>query len=275
MNLRFVVRGAVFALALLALALIVVSLLPSPLAVPLRALWSAPPPDPTPQPPVICAALGGLPAGTVGLQEWVQYRGESFDLIGSGFLLRLAEGSTVGVVTAHSLLIGDPLRPLERVAFAASGQTGFVAEFDTLRGPPGQPRTGADMTVDYVLLQATGPVRDELALAPDPRGAPQPGERVALFSGPGDGAGGRRRVLEGTVQSVEPTAVWAMMDEYFDPSRMSGSPLLSRHTGQVVGMAIAASPHGDRLMIGFHPIGSLVRLAHDATEPLLLVEYQR
>jgi hypothetical protein len=54
------------------------------------------------------------------------------------------------------------------------------------------------------------------------------------------------------------------MDETFDPGLMSGSPLLSQHTGQAVGMAIAASPQGVRLALGFHPIGSLVRLGEAA-----------
>jgi hypothetical protein len=175
------------------------------------------PPDPTPPPPTIFAPRGELPAGPVGLQEWARYRGEAYSRVRSGFLILLNDGTIVGVTTAHSVLIGDPDHPLEQIALAVAGQSDFVAEFDTLWGQPGQPRTGGDMTVDYVLLQADQPIDSSFVLAPDPRGAPQPGERVSLFSGLGDGHGGRR-ILEGTVQSVDDMAVWVLMDDLFNPA---------------------------------------------------------
>jgi hypothetical protein len=56
------------------------------------------------------------------------------------------------------------------------------------------------------------------------------------------------------------------MDEQFDPGLLSGSPLVSGHTGKVVGMTIAAAARGGRLILGFHPIGSLVRLAEAAVD---------
>jgi len=177
----------------------------------------------------------------------------------------LSDGEIVGVTTAHSVSFGDSNRPLERIALRVAGQTDFVAEFDTLRGQPGRPRTGDDFTVDYVLLQPTQPIDPALGLIPDQRGAPQPGERVSLFSGLGDAHGGQR-ILDGTVQSVSDTAVWVLMDDTFNPSMMSGSPFVSQHTGQVVGMAGAASPRRNRLLLGAHPIGSIVHLAEMAAE---------
>jgi hypothetical protein len=104
-----------------------------------------------------------------------------------------------------------------------------------------------------------------MLLQPDPRGGPQPGEGLWLVSGLGDGRGGRR-LLAGTVLSAGEEAIWVVMDEPFDPGLMSGSPLVSRHTGRAVGMAVAASPRRDGLLIGAHPIGSLVRLAETAAE---------
>jgi hypothetical protein len=103
---------------------------------------------------------------------------------------------------------------------------------------------------------------------------PQPGERVVLFSGQGDDDGSLRS-LAGTVITAGPTGVWVLMDETFDAGRMSGSPLLSEHTGQVVGMAIAVVPRGDRIMIGFHPIGHIVELAASATAFPKIAGYQR
>jgi hypothetical protein len=191
-----------------------------------------------------------------------------------GFLIRLSDGEIVGVTPAHGFSFSDPDHPLERIALGVAGQTDFVVEFDTLWGQPGQPRTGGDMTVDYVLLQADQPIDASFVLTPDPRGAPRSGERVSLFSGSGGGHGDQR-ILEGTVQSVSDKAVWVLMDESFNPDGLSGSPFVSQHTGQVVGMAIAKNLRGGRLLLGVHPIGSIVQLAESAAEFPKISEYRR
>jgi hypothetical protein len=267
MNIKFVVRGLLLALPVAAITSVAY------IVVMFRAQLGRPP-DPTPPPPTILALHGELPAGPVGLQELARYRGDAYSLVGSGFLILLGDGEIVGVTTAHSVSLGNPDRPLEQIALGVAGQTDFVAEFDTLWGQPGQPRTGGDMRVDYVLLQADQPIDLSFVLTPDPRGAPQPGERVSLFSGLGDGHGGQR-ILEGTVQSVSDTAVWVLMDDLFNPGLMSGSPFISQHTGQVVGMAIAVNLRGGRLLLGVHPIGSIVQLAESATEFPKISEYRR
>ncbi len=274
MNTKFVLRVFSLFLALTALTLAALALLPAPVVVRLLTLWITRPPDPTPPSPVMTVPRGEMPTGPVGLQEWRQHRGEGYELVGSGFLLQLKDGTLVGLTTAHSVEVGNLNHPLERIAFALAGQPGYVAELDTLHGPPGTPRTGLDLSMDWILLQVNQPVAPSLVLTPDSRGAPQPGERVSLFSGLGDGAGGRRELM-GTVQSVDSTGVWVLMDETFDAGRMSGSPLLSQHTGQVVGMAVAAMPRRNRLLIAFHPIGHLVELAEIAEEFPKIAEYQR
>jgi len=256
-NANFVIRGLLLALPAAVIATTIGFVLMITRGWPLAG--------PIPPPPTILAPRGELPAGPAGLEEWVQVQGGSYTLAGSGFLMALEDGQVVGVTTAHSVPFGDPARPVERIALRVADQAAFVAEFDTLWGRPGRPLTGDDMTVDYVLMKVDQPVDAGLVLTPDPRGAPQPGERVALFSGLGDGHGGRR-ILGGTVQSASDTAVWVVMDGWFSPGLMSGSPLVSRHTGQVVGMAIAVNPRRYRLALGIHPIGSIVRLAESATE---------
>ena len=266
MNTKFVIRGFLLALVAMVIGLAV------GLVLIIGRTPIGQPPGPTPPPPTILAPRGELPAGRVGLQEWVQYRGESYGLAGSGFLLRLDNGEVVGVTTAHSVSLGDPDRLAERIGLRVAGQPDFVAEFDTLRGQPGRPMTVKDLTVDYVLLQADRAVAPGFFLTPDPRGAPQPGERVSLFSGVGDDHGGRR-ILEGTVQSVGDTNVWVVMDELFNPGLMSGSPLVSQHTGQVVGMVLAVTLRRNRLLMGAHPIGSIVRLAESAMDSIKMDEY--
>jgi len=267
LNIKFVLRGLLLALPVAAIISVAFTLLRG-------QTWIGPSPDPTPPPPTILAPRGELPAGPVGLQGWARYRGQVDTQAVHGFLIRLSDGEIVGVTPAHGFSFSDPDHPLEEIAMGVPGQADFVVEFDTLRGQPGHPRTGGDMTVDYVLLQADQPIDSIFVLMPDPRGAPQPGERVSLFSCSGNGRGGQR-VLEGTVQSVSGTAVWVLMDKLFNPDGMSGSPFVSQHTGQVVGMAIAVSPRGNRLLLGVHPIGSIVQLAESAAEFPKISEYRR
>jgi hypothetical protein len=275
MNTKFVLRGLLVALPMTVI-LSVVGLYLIIVRMPV-----AQPPDPTPPPPIILATRGEMPLGSVGLEEWVQYRGEEYVLSCSGFLIALDDGEVVGVTTAHCVSIGDPNRPLEKIALAVAGQPSFVIEFETLQGLPGQPST-EDLSLDYMLLQVDQPIDPELVLVPDPRGVPQPGERVSLFSGLGDGQGGQR-VLDGTVQWASETTAWVLMDEEtFHPGMMSGSPIVSQHTGQVVGMAIAVSPRDYRLFprryqveVGMHPIGSIVQLAESADVFPKISEYRQ
>ena len=227
-----------------------------------------PGPGPTPEPPVITAPAGPLPAGPAGLTELAQYGTQRFRGAGCGFLLRLPSGSVIGVTTAHSVAaLGQPGNNLQNMAFALPGSADHLADFSNLYGEPGVPFSGDDLSVDYVLLRLPGSVDAAPALAqyPDARGAPQPGERVALYSGLG-GQGGPVRVLLGTVMSSAQTAAWLLMDEDFDPGGMSGSPVVSAYTGRVVGMAVGASRERGRVLIGINPIGGIVQhalAAHD------------
>ena len=270
MNMRFVVTRSIS--IFLAIAVIFAILLAVPPFVLRFPLGLMQPPDPTPLPPTLTAPGGKMPDGPIGFQEWTRYRGEPSKLSGSGFFLRLPSGEVIGVTTAHSMVLGDPNHPLEQIAFAIAGERGWTAVSDTLYGQPGVPLHGTDLSVDYVLLQLNeGSAGLPYALIPDPRGAPQPGERVSLFSGLN---GGGRRELQGTVQSADAKAVFVLMDDWFNPALMSGSPLLSRHTGQVVGMTIAAQQRGSRLLLGFHPIGSILKLAESATEFPKITDYR-
>lgn len=255
-NLRFVIKALLMAIPLAILISAGWVLVQTPFT--RRA-------DPTPPPPTILAPRGEMPTSTVGLQEWAQYRDEQYRPVGSGFFLQLENGETVGVTTAHSVSIGDPNHPLERISLGVAGRSELMWEFTTLRGPPGHSMVPEDLSADYLLLEVDLPIPKDLLLMPDPRGAPQPGERVSLYSGLGDGRGGLR-VLEGTVQSVNNKAFWVLMDRWFNPGQMSGSPLISQHTGRAVGMVIAGSPRLGRLLLGAHPMGSLVGLATSATE---------
>ena len=243
-----------------------------------RTLPIGPDVGPTPPRPVIAAPAGPLPDGLAGLTELAQYGTQDFRGVGSGFLLRLPGGNVIGVTTAHSVAaLGLPGNDLQHLLFSAhvNGTVfGPPAYFDDLYGPPGAPFSGDDLSVDYVLLQPQALPDTNWAQDPDPRGAAQPGERVALYSGLGSADGSARGLL-GTVLTSTPAAAWVLMDDRFDPNGMSGSPVFSGYTGRVVGMAVAAAHKRGRLLIGLNPIGALVAHALAARDFPAIAGYIR
>jgi hypothetical protein len=261
-NFKFVARGLIVALLLLIALLVWASFNARTLvgALPLPGHALAPTLGPTPPPPTLTAPRGELPTEHAGLEEWAYFSGGSSGPIGSGFLLRLPSGEVIGVTTAHSFyLSGWPGKAIDSMAFLPPQHDAPVATFDAFYGPPGHVFTQYHFSNDYALLKVTQLNDEALVLEPDPRGAPQAGERVTLSSGFGDGSG-QPRWFTGTVLAVGPEAVWVLMDDSFNPGGMSGSPLFSQHTGKVVGMAVAA-PSGGQVQIGFHPIASILQKA--------------
>jgi hypothetical protein len=267
MNVRFVMRGSLLALIAVLAALAAVLFFTERG----RQLLVSTPPE-VPAAPVIAAPRGPLPNSPGGLVEWTRYDGGGFNPVGRGFLFRLPQGQVVGVTTAHSLSF-DVQPPLRNIALALGERTQPVVEFDTLQGEPGEARSGEDMSVDYVLLNvpAEAAIDPAQILDPDPRGLPQSGERVVLYSLVNDQA----RRFDGAVLSVSPAAVWVVMDEEFEPSGLSGSPFISQHTGQVIGMAIATTRRGGKVLLGLHPIGSLVDKAQKAQTFPKISDYRR
>lgn len=267
MNTKFVLRGFAF-------ALIVIGLIAAALVVVMSRFLAGPPSGPLPPPATILLPRGEIPSAPVGMSEWAKYQNEEYGLAGSGFFIELDSGGIVAATTAHSLSLGNSDRPIEQITFGIAGQDGFMLEMDVLHGNPGVPRWGSDMTVDFVLLGVDGFVDPIYILQADSRGEPQPGERVVLYSGIGHEEGKIRR-LYGTVHTVNRNGAWVLMDDDFQPGLMSGSPFVSEHTGNVVGMAISAAQNELGLMIGMHPIGSLVSKAEDAASFPLLIDYHR
>lgn len=230
--------------------------------VPIPGVAIEPTLGPSPPPPIIAAPRGALPPGHVAFEAWAQHADGSTQRAGSGFLLQLANGDVVGVMTAHGL---NWATSPQMIAFHLPQQSQPLVEVDPRTASVGRAFTGYRFDLDFVVLPTDEPMDTALVLQPDARGGPQPGERVVLFGGGGDGDG-NPRALYGTVTAASAEAVWVQMDDVFDPAAMSGSPLLSAHTGQVVGMAVAGRQRSP-MLLGFHPIGSLVQKAQATLNP--------
>ena len=204
---------------------------------------------PLPPPPTITAPQGALPQGVVVFRE----RAPGGPCVGSGWYLRLPGGEVVAVTVAHS----HAAWPDAGMEFTYADCGRALAVFpEMLRR--GHRFEGFDLTTDYTILRVSAPPAAALVLEPDPRGAPQPGERVALYHGLGD-AGGGQGVVEGTTESAQATAAWARMPPGSVYGGMSGGAVISTYTGKVVGMAIVISPRPGATVVGISPIAALVR----------------
>lgn len=177
------------------------------------------------------------------------------------FLLELEDGQRVGVGTAHAV----PYLPADSsVVFRAAD--GEIAARMGRRIAIGQEFRGQQLNLDYALWLVEDVAGGIVPLRPDPRGQAQPGERIMVFGraddGAGYGAGGSQR-RAGVVMAADLDVTWLKMEDAFDPRGYSGCPVVSTHTGQVIGMAVAGSRKSP-VILGLHPIGSLVEKAEAA-----------
>ncbi len=204
--------------------------------------------------------------GWPGLAAHATYAGSEPTPSGSGFIFRLPTGGTVAAAAAHSFNFAGELQTVD---FSLDE---FSIKLDMLYGIPGEPRTlSMNLTNDYVLFSVQEQESLGEVLEPDERGFPQPGERIVLYPGYGAEHGERW----GTILESDRKGAWAIMDEAFDPGLMSGSPVVSFHSGRVVGMALAAGLREGHTVIGIHPIGSLVEKGVEAVDFIPLSEYEQ
>jgi hypothetical protein len=173
------------------------------------------------------------------------------------FLLRLEDNRLVAVSTAHAL---SPQARENPAVLLSSNNVGMAA----LSGPikRGSPFRQDHFTMDYVLWKVEEVIDPGSILQPDPRGAGQPGESILVYSRLDNGAG-ESLSFPGVIMAVTPEATWIQLEASFNPRGFSGCPVVSQHTGQVIGMAVSGRDLHPVVM-GLHPIGSIVEKAEQA-----------
>ncbi len=207
---------------------------------------------PVPPEPQIDAPVGDPPGGYLALSG--EFDGISFSC---GFLLQLEDGQRVGISTAHAV----PALPPGTTAVFLDPEGGLVAHLNSQIGR-GRTFRQDHFTTDYALWSVASNTPAERLLKPDPRGQAQPGERILLYGRSSDGSSDSKS-WPGVVMKVTNDATWLLMDDFFSPYGFSGCPVVSQHTGRVIGMAVAGSRKAPTRM-GLHPIGSLVEKAKAA-----------
>lgn len=264
LNWRFIVFGTLVGLlppALVGLGFIVY----------LRTLAPVAPAGPTPLPVTPVAPVGALPTAHVGLALWARYDfGEQMG--GTGFFLRLPDDTVVAVAAAHSLipawLRSVTLREQASLNFPAPREFA-LAEF---YGPPGRPTNLRVMAGDYTLLVAPPAIAQtapELILTPDPRGYPEVGERVRLVCATVALQPDGRCQMDATVTHVDLDGIWIALDANFDAVGSSGGPVLSLHTGHVIGTVSAGMLRGgDPQRLALNPIAAILQAALETRQPL-------
>jgi hypothetical protein len=265
MNKRLLWKAFLRVLIVLLMLLIVVavylSLNPATLASVFLALpggfGEMPDLGPTPQAPVITAPRGEPPAGQLG--SWGYSNAPAAPEFGCTTLVRMPDGRKVAISTAHSTYpqaanVGGRLVAPDSTKIAdLVGQLKYGAPFQGMR-----------LNIDYVLWTLKTMPPEEDFVEPDPRGAPQPGERVWLYNMDSRPNGVGRRA--GVVMQVNKDNTWLRMDESFVPGGSSGCPVVSQHTGKLLGTVVAGAD-SKPVVIGLHPVASLVERVNAALPP--------
>jgi hypothetical protein len=218
--------------------------------------------DAIPPEPAIDAPHGDLPSGSVALTGRIERVGLSF---GCGFLLELEDGRRVAIATAHAAPAVPPNWPARFYAPDGAVIAHLPRQIDL-----GQKFVKDHFGMDYSIWAVDQSAAADRYLKPDPRGQAQPGERIVLYSNRNDAAG-EEETWAGVVMQVLKDATWIQLDDAIDPRGLSGCPVMSAHTGRVIGMAVAGSG-GPPTIIGLNPAGLLVEKAAAAAAAAAALE---
>lgn len=184
---------------------------------------SALPPPPRAEPP----------KARILFQPMFLWEGKKPTRQGTGFLVKTSKGKVAAVTSAHFLDFDGP--PLKEVRWLDVGSNKAIASFKTSWGQPGSAGTAGlrkmDLRPDYFIMPATAP---QLVLEMDDRPLPIVGESIWFPDKDPDEELGYR-LMYGTVAKATESYIEVTLDESLELQSQSGSPILSRATGKVIG----------------------------------------
>ena len=185
-----------------------------------------------------------IPSGVLVYQPQFLWADNSETLQGTGFLVATADRQVVGVSSSHFLDLEGPR--LFSASWCDVRDDRPIVRFTHSLGRPGhagQVEGTIDLRSDYIILVPDQPVTGRPVLELDPRPMPELSERVVLPN-KADREPQGYEWREGRVVERDVGYFGVEFETLFPLQSQSGSPLISKATGRVVG---TLSRGGERL----------------------------
>ncbi|MBI3864091.1 MAG: hypothetical protein HY290_19585, partial [Planctomycetia bacterium] len=190
---------------------------------------------------------------------------------GTAFFVRAPNGATVAVTASHYLDQNGPaLNHVRLLSVTAAEPTALTDSAICWGLPGGEGVRGendvTDLRADRFLLPVSVDERFVHVLDLDDRPGPQPGEMV-WFPDKQPGEPGGFRLLAGTVIQVETRFVCVELDTALKLQSQSGSPVISRINGKVLGLLGGGTEESGTTILFLNPAAEIRKALEDSSRP--------
>ncbi len=185
-------------------------------------------PGPAPSP----AAVSSRPVGRIALRPRLAFSDKRGSYAGIAFVVESSR--PLALISSHVVLSLLKKATLEGIELTDAKSKEVVMTASGLALPPGAPMDGYDFSTDFafVALESVPDGIARIALAPERVNV---GDAVDVIGCPPDGSSPEVTV-SGTVSFVNPTRIELMLDSPGATRGFAGAPILSRATGQAIGV---------------------------------------
>lgn len=166
---------------------------------------------------------------------------------GTGSIIRAPNGLMIGLTSAHFINFCGPQlievqwldvktgKPIAR-SLKSYGMPGYEGSYDPL-----------DLRSDYFLLVVEGNLESQRVFELDNRSAVEVGERI-WFPDKNVTANSGNRLIGGTLSKTSAEYLLVTLDESIDLQSRSGTPIISQHTGKVIGILVGGDKENKKLL---------------------------
>lgn len=181
------------------------------------------------------------PAGALIYQPALEWGNGEKTYQGTGFLAKTSSGEVVGITAAHFVSFDGPR--LNGIDWLSVHDDQIDASFDTLVGEIGEAVSElpdgfkVDASKDFLIFAGKDLPNHLPALELDTRMRLETWEPVWLPNKLRDGQG--YELLEGELLHSERDFLWASFEPEFKLQSQSGTPVISRRNGKVIGVLVS------------------------------------